>query len=129
MTRFSKIILLIAAVSLITSAPAMAADPDVSKTVLTSEGGVAVVILSVKARGRSVYGVTITDATESIDDIVAPSGWVGIASGDRVTFRTVDTPIASGASLAFRLVTKNAQAGLSVTFRDAKSPFGSKKSL
>jgi F420-0:gamma-glutamyl ligase-like protein len=128
MTRFSKIILLIAAVSLMATAPAMAADPDVSKTVLTSEGD-AVVILSVTARGRSVYGVTITDATESIDDIVAPNGWVGIASGDRVTFRTVDTPIASGGSLAFRLVTKNAQAGLSVTFRDAKSPFGSKKSL
>lgn len=129
MTRFTTIMLLIGAFSLLVSAPAMAADPSVSKTVLTTEGEDAVVILRVTARGRAVYGLTVVDATESVSDIVAPKGWVGIASGDLVTFRTLENPIASGSSLAFRIVTKNPQSGMSVTFRDAKSAFGGKKSL
>ena len=129
MTRFTTILLLIGVFSLLVSAPAMAADPSVSKTVLTTEGEDAVVILNVTARGRAVYGLTVVDATESVSDIVAPKGWVGIASGDLVTFRTLENPIASGASMAFRIVTKNPQANMSVTFRDAKSAFGGKKSL
>ena len=129
MTRFTTILLLIGAFSLLVSAPAMAADPSVSKTVLTTEGADAVVILSVTARGRAVYGLTVVDASESVSDIVAPKGWVGIASGDLVTFRTFENPIASGSSMAFRIVTKNPQARMSVTFRDAKSAFGGKKNL
>ncbi|MFQ5511696.1 MAG: hypothetical protein ACE5EO_07595 [Candidatus Krumholzibacteriia bacterium] len=129
MTRLNQIILLFAALAVMASVPALAADPSVSKTVLTNQGEAAVVILNVTARGRAVYGVTIVDATESVDDIVAPKGWVGIASGERVTFRTLENPIASGSSLAFRVVTRNAETGLAVTFRDSKSAFGSKKSL
>jgi hypothetical protein len=125
MTRFNRTLFLAGVICVLAALPALAADPTVSKSVL-ADGDMDVVILKVSASTRAVYGITITDATASIDDIVAPEGWVGIATDDMIMFRTVDTPIGSGAAALFRIVTKNSGATLSVTFRDLKTAFGSK---
>lgn len=110
-------------------APAMAADPAVTKSVLGEADGASVVLLRVTAKDRAVYGVTITDASASVEDIIAPEGWIGISSGDRVLFRTTDTPIKTGRTVSFRIVTTNGQADLGVTFRGEKTAFGSKKTI
>jgi hypothetical protein len=110
--------------------PALAADPSVTKSVLsTDDGSTVVVVLRVSAADKAVYGITVSDGSASVEDIVAPEGWVGIATDDMVMFRTVDTPIASGKALSFRIVTKNSEATLGVTFRDKKSAFGSKEDV
>jgi hypothetical protein len=109
--------------------PALAADPSVTKSVLSMEDGSTVLVLRVSAAGKAVYGITVSDGSASVEDIVAPEGWVGIATDDMILFRTVDTPIASGKALSFRIVTKNSQATLGVTFRDKDNTFGSKKDV
>ena len=125
MTRFNRTLFLTSILCVLLALPAMAA-PKASKSVLTSDDGTTVVVLSVSASGKAVYGVTVSDASASVEDIIAPEGWVGIATDDMILFRTVDTPIASGKSMSFRIVTKNADATLGVTFRDKKTTFGSK---
>jgi hypothetical protein len=129
MTRFNRIIISLAALGVLFAVPALAADPGVSKSVLGQDDGTSVVVLNVSAKDRDIYGITVSDASASIDDIVAPNGWIALSAGDVVVFRTVDTPIKSGQSVAFRIVTTNSQASLNVTFRDAKSAFGGSKSI
>ena len=130
MTRFNRTILLGGVLCVLMALPALAADPSVTKSVLsTDDGSTVVVVLRVSAASKAVYGITVSDGSASVEDIVAPEGWVGIATDNMVMFRTVDTPIASGKALSFRIVTKNSEATLGVTFRDQKSAFGSKKDV
>lgn len=106
------------------AAPATAADPQASKRVMTDADGSSVVLVNVVATSREIYAISINDASSSIEDIVAPNGWVGISSGDRVLFRTGDSPITPGKSVTFRIVTKNSNASLGIVFSDAKTAFG-----
>jgi hypothetical protein len=129
MTRFNRTILLVGVLCVLMALPALAADPTVTKRVLSTDDGSSVVVLRVSASDKAVYGITVSDASASVDDIVAPDGWVGIATDDMIMFRTVDKPISSGKSLSFRIVTKNSQATLGVTFRDKRNNFGSKKDV
>jgi hypothetical protein len=109
--------------------PVLAAGPNATKSLGTSEDGTAVVNIRVTAANDAVYGVTIKDASGSIKDITAPEGWVGISSGTDVIFRTGEKPIRAGSSLTFRLLTTNEGGSLSVSFRDKNNPIGSTKSL
>jgi hypothetical protein len=120
---------LVALVAAAVAAPALAADPGASKSVLGEDGGKAVVVVKVTARGQDIYGVTIKDASGSIADIIAPKGWVGISSGRDVIFRTGGSPIKAGSSTSFRLYTSNEDAELTVSFRDQKSLIGASKTL
>ena len=122
MTRFTLTLVLLLSISVVFALPA-AADPKVSKSVLTTADGTTVVILSISASGKDIYGISISDASGSIEDISVPDGWAGVASNDRIVFRTSDKPIASGRSNTFRIVTKKADAGLNVTFSDKKTAF------
>jgi hypothetical protein len=129
MKRSVWTITLIALLTAGVAAPALAADPAASKSVLGEDGGKAVVVVNVTARGQDIYGVTIKDASGSIADIIAPKGWVGISSGRDVIFRTGGSPIKAGSSASFRLYTSNEDAELTVTFRDKKSLIGARKTL
>ena len=122
-------IVMAAALTLLLIQPALAADPSVSKRVLADVGDMGVIVVTVTAADRAVYGITINDASGSIDDINVPDGWAGVASNDKIVFRTVDKPISAGKSASFRIVTGNAQASLTVTFHDAKSVFGDRASF
>jgi hypothetical protein len=115
--------------SLVMIAHALAAEPVVSKTVLTGDDGISVVLLNVRASDRTIYGITVSDESGSIEDIVAPKGWVAISSDSEAAFRTGDAPIAGGKTAAFRILTRNTGASLVVRFRDAKSHFGPKKTI
>ncbi len=117
------------AVVVLVALPGMAATPAVTKSIAGSDDGSAVVVVRVTAANESVYGVTIKDASGSIEDIVAPKGWVGISSGSDVIFRTGDKPIRAGSSLSFRLITSNEDAGLSVSFRNMDNTIGSGRTL
>jgi hypothetical protein len=121
--------LTVAAVAIIIAIPALAAGPHATKSVQSSDDGIAVVLIRVTASGDAVYGITIKDASGSIKDIVAPKGWVGISDGADVIFRTGEKPIRSGNSLTFRLHTTNEDGSLSVSFRDITSPIGVSTSL
>lgn len=129
MTRTRYTFLLVLMLTALVAVPVFAADPTVSKRVIMEDDGSTVVVLNVVARDRAVYGLTVVDASASIDDIVAPDGWAAVTTGDRVSFRTVDKPIRSGSTLAFRIVTTGSSSELGVTFRDDKSSFGSKKKI
>ena len=129
MTRFNRTILLAGLVCVLIALPALAADPKVTKSVQSAGDGSSVVVLRVSAADRNVYGITISDGSASVEDIIAPEGWVGIATDDMVMFRTVDSPIPSGRSLSFRIVTKNSDAALGVTFHDKRTTIGSKKDV
>lgn len=101
--------------------PALAANPTVSKRVGTDEDGKTVVLVTVTARGQNVYGVDISDATDSIQDIAAPKGWLGITDGGRLIFRTSERPIKAGSKLTFRVYSSNTNATLTVSFRNVKN--------
>ena len=121
--RFTLTMLVVVALGLTLAVPATAADPQASKRVMTDADGSSVVLINVVATSREIYAISIADASSSIEDIIAPNGWVGISSGDRVLFRTGDSPITPGSSVTFRLVTKNSNASLGVVFSDAKTAF------
>jgi hypothetical protein len=108
-------------------APAWAGAPSASKAVAGEEAGLTTLAITVSSDTDEVYAVTIVGA--SMEDIRAPKGWVGIASGSTVTFRTGDNPVKRGNSLAFRLVTPEASAGLTVSFRGKDDPVGKPMSL
>jgi hypothetical protein len=110
-------------------APLSAAEPAVSKRVMTEDDGMTVFVVEVRGADRAIYGMTLLDETGSVMDIVAPKGWAGISSGDRVVFSTVDKPVGAGETVAFRIVTTNKSASLRVTFRDAKSMIHSKQTI
>ena len=121
MFRVLSALVVAAAFAGIVAGPALSAEPAVSKRVLTEDDGTSVLIVEVKAAGQPIYGITVVDASASVTDLVAPKGWSGISSGDRVVLSTVDKPVESGGSVVFRLVTTNKEAPLRFTFRDAKS--------
>lgn len=129
MTRFNRAVLVAGVSCVVAAFPALAADPTVSKSILAADDGGSVVVLTVEAADKAVYGVTISDASASVEDIIAPEGWVGIATDDTIFFRTLDAPITSGKAVSFRVVTKNSGASLAVTFRDLKTAIGSKKDV
>jgi hypothetical protein len=129
MKRSVCTVALVALLAAALALPVLAAGPTASKSVLGEDGGKAVVLIRVSAANQDIYGVTIKDASGSIEDIVAPKGWVGISSGRDVIFRTDEKPIKAGASLSFRLYTRNADGELSVSFRDARSLVGQSKTL
>jgi len=115
--------------AIVLTVPALAAGPNVTKSVAGEGDGSAVVVIRVTATDGAIYGVNIKDASGSINDIIAPKGWVGISSGKDVIFRTGGQPIRTGTSTSFRLVTTNKDASLSVSFRDERSTVGDTKSL
>jgi hypothetical protein len=121
MIRYISTLVLVAGLVAVSAAPLSAAEPVVSKSVMTEDNGTTVLVVEVRAAARAIYGVTLVDDTGSVTDIVAPKGWAGISSGDRVLFSTVDKPVEAGQSVVFRVVTTNKAAPLRVTFRDAKS--------
>jgi hypothetical protein len=121
MFRILSTILFVAALAGIAAGPALSAEPAVSKRVMTEVDGTTVLIVEIQAASQAIYGITVADASASVTDIVAPKGWSGISSGDRVVLSTVDKPIEAGGSVVFRLVTTNKEAPLRFTFRDAKS--------
>lgn len=129
MTRFNCSILVATVICALFALPALARDPSVTKSVLTSEDGSSVVVVSVSAAERAVYGINISDASASLEDIAAPDGWVGIATDGMIMFRTMDNPIDAGKSLSFRIVTKNSQAPLGFVFRDKKTAFAAKQGI
>ncbi len=129
MTRFHLATLLALLLCLSLAIPALAADPVVTKRVVRGDNGGSVIILSVFATGRDVYGMTISCRGGAIEDIFAPNGWVGVCGGDRAVFRTGDEPVTSGKAVAFRIVTADGRADLDVTFQDKKSQIGDRKRL
>lgn len=129
MYRFGFAIIMIVALGLLLAAPVSAAEPVLAKRVVTEDDGTAVVIVEVRAADRAIYAVTITDDSGSITDIIAPKGWAGITSGDRVVFLTTDTPVGEGKTLAFKMVTTNKSASLNVTFRDSKTLIHSRQTI
>jgi hypothetical protein len=114
-------IVVAAALAALLTGSVLAAEPAVSKRVMTEDDGTAVLVVEVRAASEAIYGITVLDESASISDIVAPKGWSGISSGDRVVFATVDKPVEAGGSVVFRLVTTNKSAPLRFSFRDAKS--------
>lgn len=129
MTRFHLATLLALALCVALAMPALAADPIVTKRVVTNETGGSVIILSVFGTGRDVYGMTITCRGSEIDDIFAPYGWAGVCGGDKAVFATGDEPVSSGQSMNFRIVTTDRRADVDVTFRDLKSQIGERQRL
>lgn len=121
MFRILSALVVAVALAGLVAGPALSAQPAVSKSVMTEDNGTAVLIVEVRAASEPIYGITVVDASASVTDVVAPKGWSGISSGDRVVFSTVDKPVEAGGSVVFRLVTTNKEAPLRFTFRDAKS--------
>ena len=121
MFRILSALVVAVALAGLVAGPALSAEPAVSKSVMTEDNGTAVLIVEVRAASEPIYGITVVDASASVTDVVAPKGWSGISSGDRVVFSTVDKPVEAGGSVVFRLVTTNKEAPLRFTFRDAKS--------
>ncbi len=122
-------VIVVVAFASLAAAPALAAEPVVSKRVMTEDDGTAVLVVEVRAADHAIYGVTLLDESASVTDVVAPKGWAGITSGDRVVFATVDTPVGAGERVVFRVVTSNKTAPLAVTFRDAKSMIHAKQTI
>lgn len=120
MHRFICASIVVAALAALAVAPASAAEPVVTKRVLTEDEGIAVLAVEVRAADQAIYAVVLSDESASVGEIVAPKGWAGISSGDRVVFATVDTPVRAGEKMVFTMVTTNKSAPLAVTFRDAK---------
>jgi hypothetical protein len=118
MFRSSLIVLGICA---LIASPILAAEPTVTKSIFAETADETVLIVQVSAADQEIFGINLSDASGSITDIFCPKGWVGISSGDRVTFRT-DEPISLGQTVKFRIVTTDKSAPLGITFRDKKSP-------
>ena len=109
--------------------PVFSANPNVTKSVVASDDATAVIVVRVTSSGQSIYGITITDDSASIEDIVSPKGWSGLASDGHIVFATVDHPITSGSSKLFRIVSTNANAAFSVSLRDANRLLVVKKDI
>lgn len=129
MFRFVFAAIVVMALMGLVAVPAWTAEPVVSKRVMTEDDGTAVLVVEIRAADRAIYGVTVVDESASVTDVVAPKGWAGISSGDRVVFATVDAPVGAGERVVFRMVTTNKAAPLRVTFRDAKSMIHAKQTI
>jgi len=105
----------------VAAAPAWAAGPTASKAVKAESDGITTLAVNVTS-SEEVYTVTITGA--AIDDVRAPKGWVGVASGNHVMFMTGENPVKSGNTLAFRIMTTEPSAALKVSFRGKDDPIG-----
>ena len=108
--------------------PALAADPKASKSVVGESDNASVVAVKVSAGSHAVYGVKIEVTRGSISDLVAPKGWVGIATDDGALFLTGSKPIDAGSSASFRLITSG-KAEFSVSFRDDIGAIGGRQSI
>lgn len=108
-------------------APAWADNPTAAKAVAGADEGMTTLAITVSSSTDDVYGVNIKGAR--VEDIRAPKGWVGIASGTSVMFRTGENPIRKGNSLAFRVVTPEPSAGLTVSFQGKDDPVGQPMNL
>jgi len=129
MVRSLFVLTLVIALAGVAAAPVSAAEPVVSKSVMTEDDGTAVLVVEVRAADRDIYGITFVDDSGSVTDIFAPKGWAGITSGDRVVFATTDTPVGAGERVVFKVVTTNKTAPLRVTFRDAKHMIHTKQTI
>ncbi len=105
----------------VAAAPAWAAGPTASKAVKAESDGITTLAVNVTS-SEEVYAVTITGA--AIDDVRAPKGWVGVASGNHVMFMTDANPVKAGSSLAFKIMTTEPSAALKVSFRGKDDPIG-----
>ena len=110
----------------VAAAPAWAAAPKATKAVKAESEGVTTLAVTVSS-DEEVYAVTISGA--AIDDVRAPKGWVGVASGNHVMFMTDENPVTSGRSLAFKILTTEPGASIKVSFRGKEDPIGSPVSL
>ena len=106
----------------VVAVPAWAAGPTASKAVKAESDGITTLAVNVTS-SEEVYAVTITGA--AIDDVRAPRGWVGVASGNHVMFMTGENPVKSGNTLAFKIMTTEPSAALKVSFRGKDDPIGS----
>jgi hypothetical protein len=109
--------------------PVFSANPNVTKSVVASDDASSVIVIRVSSSGQSIYGITITDDSGSVEDIASPKGWSGLASEGHIVFATVDHPITSGSSKSFRIVSTNAGANFSVSLRDANRLLVVKKDI
>lgn len=112
--------LLIFFVLLVAALPAFAA-PSATKAVKGASDGVTTLAVNVTSDDE-VYTVIITGA--AIDDVRAPHGWVGVASGNHVMFMTGDNPVKAGSTVAFKIMTTEPSAALKVSFRGKEDPIG-----
>lgn len=103
------------------AAPAWAG-PAATKAVKAVSDGITTLAVTVSS-DEEVYAVSITGA--AIDDVRAPKGWVGVASGNHVLFMTGESPVKDGNTLAFKILTKEPSAALKVSFRGKDDPIGS----
>ena len=110
----------------VAAAPAWAAGPTATKAVKAESDGVTTLAVTVSS-GEEVYAVTISGA--AIDDVRAPKGWVGVASGNHVMFMTDGNPVRGGNSIAFKILTTEPSASLKVSFRGKEDPIGSPMSI
>ena len=129
MKRFTAVILATIVLLVLSSICVIAAGPQVSKRVLAGDEDVTVYVLKVSASGSDIYGLTIEESSGSVEDIVSPKGWSGIAAGDYVSFKTVDKPIKSGSSMMFRIIAGSSDATFTIKFQDKDSRIGAKKSI
>ena len=120
--------LMVLAICALVASPILAAEPTVTKSIFAETADETVLIVQVSAADQEIYGINLADDTGSITDIFCPKGWVGISSGDRVTFRTAD-PISTGQTIQFRIVTTDKSAPLGITFRDKKSPIHTNQNI
>jgi hypothetical protein len=114
--------LLIVLVLCLAAAPAFAEGPKATKAVKAESEGITTLAVTVSS-SEDVYAVTITGAT--IDDVKAPKGWVGVASGNHVMFMTDANPVTSGHAIAFKIMTTEPSASLKVSFRGKEDAVGS----
>ena len=105
----------------VAAAPAWAAGPTASKAVKAESDGITTLAVNVTS-SEEVFAVTITGA--AIDDVRAPKGWVGVASGNHVLFMTGENPVKSGNTLAFKIMTTEPSAALKVSFRGKEDAIG-----
>jgi hypothetical protein len=118
--------LLILLALFVAAAPSWAAGPTATKAVKAESDGVTTLAVTV-ASDEDVYTITISGA--AIDDVRAPKGWVGVASGNHVMFMTDQNPVTSGRSIAFKILTTEPSATLKVSFRGKEDPIGSPLSI
>lgn len=124
MSRFNRTVVTAVALMMLVALPALAADPAVNKTATPAYDDNSLVLVTVRASGTDIYGMTLTGDAGAIQDIVAPDGWAGVTDGDLVTFHSVDTPIKSGQTLVFRILVKGS-GNFNGTFFDKDGAFTS----
>jgi hypothetical protein len=108
------------------AAPVWAAGPTATKVVKGESDGVTTLAVTVSS-DQDVFTVTISGA--AIDDVRAPKGWVGVASGNHVMFTTDENPVTDGRSLLFKILTTEPTAALKVSFKGKEDPVGSSLSI